>query len=55
MEVAGDTGRGPVLRGLESHAVDASDELVRGVEESADATVSIGQTIMFYFQRREAV
>ena len=52
MEVAGDTGRGPVLRGLESHAVDASDELVRGVEESADATIGIGQTIKFLFTKK---
>lgn len=55
VEVAADTGRGPVLGGLEGHAVDASDELVRGVEEGADATIGIGQAIKFLSKNRSSL
>lgn len=53
VEVAGDTGRGPVLGGLEGHTVDAGDELVRRIEEGADATISISQATKIFIRKQK--
>lgn len=45
MEVGGDTNRGPVLAGLEGHSVDASNELVRGIQKSSHASVRVGDAV----------
>lgn len=45
VEVGGDTNRGPVITGLEGHAVDTSNELVRGVQKGSHASVCISETM----------